>query len=173
MKNEDFATTIVVDATAQKVFDAVNNVRGWWSENIEGDTDRTNGEFEYHYEDVHRVKMQITEFVPNQRIVWHVLDNYFKFTKDKTEWIDTDVIFEIAPKGDETELKFTHKGLVPAYECYNVCHDAWTHYVQDSLKDLIIGGTGKATPAAQENESAEGPSSDKEDSPAITAAKSI
>lgn len=173
MKAQDFTTTLLMDASPRQVFDAISNVRGWWSENIEGDTDRQNGEFEYHYEDVHRAKMRITEFVRNQRIVWHVLDNYFKFTKDKTEWIDTDVIFEITPKGDKTELKFTHKGLVPAYECYNVCHDAWTHYVQDSLKDLILSGTGKATPGAKENTEPEGRSSDKGDSQANSTSKCI
>ena len=43
-------------------------------------------------------------------------------------------------------MKFTHQGLVPDYECFNVCHDAWTHYIQDSLKNLILTGKGEATP---------------------------
>src|SRR5690606_18703433 len=41
---------------------------------------------------------------------------------------------------------FTHRGLVPAYECYKICHDAWTHYIQGSLKELITTGKGKPTP---------------------------
>jgi len=146
MKNEDFTTTILVDATASDVFSAINNVRGWWSENIDGDTDKLNSEFLYHYQDVHRAKMRITELVPNKKVVWHVLDNYFKFTKDESEWKDTNVVFEIAEKDGKTQLKFTHQGLVPDYECFNVCHDAWTHYIQDSLKNLILTGKGDATP---------------------------
>jgi uncharacterized protein YndB with AHSA1/START domain len=146
MKNEDFTTTILVDATASDVFSAINNVRGWWSENIDGDTDKLNSEFLYHYQDVHRAKMRITELVPNKKVLWHVLDNYFKFTKDETEWKDTNVVFEISEKDGKTQLKFTHQGLVPDYECFNVCHDAWTHYIQDSLKNLILTGKGDATP---------------------------
>ncbi|WP_448634136.1 SRPBCC family protein [Pedobacter panaciterrae] len=146
MKNEDFTTTILVDATASDVFSAINNVRGWWSENIDGDTDKLNSEFLYHYQDVHRAKMRITELVPNKKVAWHVLDNYFKFTKDESEWKDTNVVFEISEKDGKTQLKFTHQGLVPDYECFNVCHDAWTHYIQDSLKDLILTGKGDATP---------------------------
>ena len=146
MKNEDFTTTILVDATASDVFSAINNVRGWWSENIDGDTDKHNSEFLYHYQDVHRAKMRITELVPNKKVVWHVLDNYFKFTKDESEWKDTNVVFEISEKDGKTQLKFTHQGLVPDYECFNVCHDAWTHYIQDSLKNLILTGKGDATP---------------------------
>ncbi|MFT3750224.1 MAG: SRPBCC domain-containing protein [Agriterribacter sp.] len=146
MKNQDFTTTVVAEATAQEVFNAVNNVRGWWSENIEGDTDKLNNEFSYHYQDVHICKIKITEMVPNKKVTWHVLDNYFKFTKDKSEWKDTDIIFEIAEKDGKTQLTFTHRGLVPAYECYKICHDAWTHYVQGSLKELITTGQGKPTP---------------------------
>lgn len=146
MKNEDFTTTILVDAAAPDVFSAINNVRGWWSENIDGDTDKLNSEFLYHYQDVHRAKMRITESVPDKKVVWHVLDNYFKFTKDETEWKDTNVVFEISEKDGKTQLKFTHRGLVPDYECFNVCHDAWTHYIQDSLKNLILTGKGEATP---------------------------
>lgn len=146
MKQQDFSTTLMVDATPEQVFQAVNNVRGWWSENIDGNTDKPGGEFFYHYQDVHLCKMKITELVPNEKTVWHVLDNHFKFTRDKSEWKDTQVVFEVAEKDSKTELKFTHLGLVPDYECFQVCHDAWTHYIQDSLKELITTGKGRPTP---------------------------
>lgn len=150
MKQEDFTTEITVDATPEQVFKAVNNVRGWWSENIEGSTGKLNDEFLYHYQDVHRCKIKITEIETNTRVTWHVLDNYFKFTTDKTEWKDTYITFELSKKGGKTVLKFTHKGLVPTYECYQVCHDAWTHYIQGSLKMLITTGAGKPTPKETE-----------------------
>jgi len=146
MQTKDFTTTLVTAATPQQVFDAVNNVRAWWSENIDGDTDKPNAVFNYHYQDVHTCKIQVTEFIPGKKITWHVLDNFFKFTKDKTEWKGTDIIFEISGKGNQAELKFTHLGLVPDYECYKICHDAWTHYIQGSLRDLIETGKGKPTP---------------------------
>lgn len=73
---------------------------------------------------------KLVEVVPNERVVWHVLDNYFNFTKDKAEWIDTKVHFEISPVGNKTELRFTHVGLVPDYECYDVCQDAWGAYIK-------------------------------------------
>jgi Uncharacterized conserved protein len=146
MEHQDFVTILEVDATPQQVFDAVNNVRGWWSENIEGETDKAGSEFSYHYQDVHRCDLRITEMNPGTKVAWHVLDNYFKFIADKSEWKDTDLIFEITEKGDKTQLKFTHRGLIPTYVCYQVCHDAWTHYIQESLKSLIVTGKGKATP---------------------------
>lgn len=146
MDNQDFKTTLITDASPSKVYDAVNNVRAWWSENIKGDTDKINSEFLYHYIDVHRARIKVIEMVPNKKVVWHVLDNYFKFTKDETEWKGTKIVFEITAKGDKTELLFTHQGLVPDYECYQICHDAWTHYIQQSLKGLIEKGKGSPTP---------------------------
>src|SRR3546814_16864209 len=84
MKNQDFTTSLEVAATPTETFSAINNVRGWWSENIDGPTDRFSAGFSYYYEDVHRTRFKITEFVPGQNVVWHVLDNYFKFiTEDR------------------------------------------------------------------------------------------
>jgi len=116
------------------------------SQAIEGDTDRLGAEFDYHYQDVHRTKLKITEFVPGQKVVWHVLDNYFNFIKDKSEWIGTDIVFEIARKGDKTEVRFTHVGLVPVYECFDVCSNAWGTYIGVSLRELITTGKGQPNP---------------------------
>lgn len=150
MTTTDFTTTFVTAHSPEQVFHAVNNVRGWWSENIEGHTDRAGAEFLYGYKDVHVCKMKITEFVPDEKVVWQVLNNHFSFTKDKTEWVGTRIIFSIAEKNGQTELRFTHEGLTPAYECYEVCHDAWTSYIQGSLKNLIETGEGK--PNTKEND---------------------
>jgi hypothetical protein len=143
MKTADFTTTILVDQTPKQAFDAINNVRGWWSEEIEGSTDKLNGEFTYHFEDIHHCQIKLTEFVPAKKVVWLVMDNYFKFTKDKTEWTGTKIIFEISSKDQKTEIRFTHQGLVPEYECYEICQNAWTQYIQQSLYNLITKGKGQ------------------------------
>jgi hypothetical protein len=40
MKDQDYTTTFSVDEAPKVVFDAVSNVRGWWSEEIDGTTDK-------------------------------------------------------------------------------------------------------------------------------------
>ena len=152
MDNRDFATSIQVDQTPGETFDAINNVRGWWSEEIKGDTDRLNAEFTYHYKDVHISKMKIIEFIPGERVVWLVLDNYFNFTKDKSEWKGNKIIFEIAEKDNKTQLQFTQEVLVPGYECYEVCHDAWSNYIKNSLRSLVTTGKGQPNPKAKDAE---------------------
>jgi len=141
--DQSFTTTFTVEQTPQEVFAAINDVRGWWSGTIEGNTDQLGEVFTYRYEDIHYSKQEITEFVPGERIVWHVLDSFLSFAADKTEWNDTDVTFEIAEKGDETEVRFTHVGLVPAIECYDNCSNAWGFYINGSLRTFITTGKGQ------------------------------
>ena len=146
MNNQDFITAISVDQTPEAVFNAINNVRGWWSEEIEGNTDKLGDEFTYHYKDVHRCKMKITELIPGKKVVWLVLDNYFNFTQDETEWKGTKIVFELLRKGDKTEIHFAHLGLVPEYECFKVCSKAWGSYINGSLRSLITTGKGNPNP---------------------------
>ena len=151
MATSDFTTTLVVDQSPKEVYDAINNVRGWWSENIEGGTDKLNDEYIYHYKDIHYCKIKLIEMIPGQKVIWLVLDNFFKFTEDKSEWKGTKIIFDISQKYDNTAIKFIHEGLVPQYECYEICREAWTNYVQESLRDLIT--TGKGQPSSKEDDS--------------------
>lgn len=148
MTQSDYTTSIIVSKSSKEVYHAINNVRGWWSEEIEGDTDKLNAEWNYHYQDVHRCKMKIIELVPGQRVVWQVLDNYFSFTKDKKEWTGNTIVFNITENDNATHLQVTQIGLVPEYECYDVCENAWNTYIQKSLYNLIT--TGKGQPNSSE-----------------------
>ena len=143
MTTTDFTTALLVDQDPHEVFTAINHVRGWWSEEIEGGTSKLDDEFNYHFEDVHRCKIRLTEVIPDKKVVWLVLDNYFNFIKDESEWKGTKIIFEITKQDNKTKLRFTHEGLVPSYECFDVCKNAWTQYIQESLFKLITTGKGK------------------------------
>jgi uncharacterized protein YndB with AHSA1/START domain len=138
-----FSTAFAVPQSPDEVFAAITNVRGWWSGEIEGSTDALGAEFTYRYQEVHRSKQRITEFVPGRRIVWHVVDGYLGFVADKEEWTGTDITFDISPSNDGTEVRFTHVGLVPEGECFESCSSAWGFYLNNSLRDLITTGKGE------------------------------
>ncbi len=146
MDKKDFTVSILVNQNQATAFNAIKNFRAWWSEEIEGNTDQLNEVFFYHYKDIHLCKIKLIEMVPDKKLVYQVLDNQFNFIEDKTEWVDTKLIFEITNEGDKTKVQFTHEGLVPDYECYNVCFDAWTGYIQKSLYKLITTGKGEPNP---------------------------
>jgi hypothetical protein len=138
-----FSTTFSVDQTPMQVFDAINNVRGWWSGDIAGKTAKLGDEFTYRYQDLHRSKQKLVEVVPGRKIVWLVLDAYLGFTADKTEWNGTRIVFDIAQNGKKTQVRFTHEGLLQKCECYGDCSDAWSYYINDSLRNLITTGKGQ------------------------------
>ncbi len=146
MTTSDFTTTLLVDQTPKEAFNAINNVRGWWSEEIEGSTDKLNDEFTYRYEDVHYCQMKLIEVIPNKKVVWLVKYNYFNFTKDKSEWTGTKISFEISEKDKKTQIRFAHLGLVREFECFELCSNAWSQYIQQSLLSLIATGKGQPNP---------------------------
>jgi uncharacterized protein YndB with AHSA1/START domain len=143
---DNFTATVLVDQSPQAVFSAIANVRGWWSENIEGPTDRPGEEFTYRHQNVHRCTILVTEMTSPTRVAWKVVDNFFDFTDDTKEWSGTEMRFDIVPRGSKTEIKFTHLGLVPAYECFDVCSNAWDFYLRTSLRGLIRSGRGLPNP---------------------------
>lgn len=147
MKDKNFTTSVVVSQSPEEVYNAINSVRGWWSEEIEGPTDELNKEWFYHYKDIHLCKMKVVELEPGKKVVWTVMENSFKFVKDKEEWVGNRLIFEIGKEGEKTRLTFTQEGLTEFYECYDVCQEAWTNYINNSLYKLITTGKGEPNPS--------------------------
>ena len=143
MNDQDFTTTILVEQTTNEVFNAINNVAGWWQGEIEGSTKELNDEFDYRMMEFHFSKQKVVEIIPNKKVIWLVTDSNLNSFKHKSEWTGTKIIFEISEINNKTQLRFTHIGLVPNNECYGDCSNAWEQLVQQSLFSLITTGKGK------------------------------
>lgn len=61
-------------------------------------------------------------------------------------WTGSEITFEVSRKGDQTEVRFAHLGLVPDFECYDACSNAWGFYINESLRRLITTGEGPTAP---------------------------
>ena len=142
MNTQDITTAFTIDATPEAVFAAINDVGGWWlaKPGIEGTTDQLGAEFTYRYEPYHWSIQRITELVPGRKVVWLVVDSELSFVKDKKEWTGTQMVFDIARKGGQTEVRFTHVGINPGVECYGACSNAWGSLINGDLKRLIQAG---------------------------------
>jgi Activator of Hsp90 ATPase homolog 1-like protein len=138
----DYTTMLVVDQSATEVFNAINNVRGWWQGQITGSTDKLNDEFIYEMSPHHLSTQKVVEMVPNKRIVWLVTESQINFVANKNEWLHTKIIFDITTSNNQTTLSFTHQGLIPANECYSNCSGAWEQLINKSLLSLITTGKG-------------------------------
>ena len=144
MNKRSFTTTISVDQTPHEAFASINNVRGWWSGEIEGDTDKPGVEFTYRYKDAHRSTQTVTELILGRKVAWHVSDSHLSFVGDKSEWTGTDIVFDISTAAGKTEIRFTHSGLESEMECYGSCSNAWGMLINGNLRRLIA--TGRTQP---------------------------
>ena len=142
MKEENYHTSIAVDATAHEAFKSINSVSKWWTENLEGSSEQLNDEFTVRFGDIHFSKQKLVEVIPDKKVVWLVTDSKLNFVEDKQEWTNTKILFEIAEQDGTTQINFTHIGLVPQVECYNSCSNAWGQYIKGSLFKLLTEGKG-------------------------------
>ena len=143
MNNQNFTTTLIVNKTANEVFNDINNVSKWWTENLEGSSQKLNDEFTVRFGDIHYSKQKLIEVIPDKKIVWLVIDSKLNWLADKHEWTNTKISFEISNNDNKTQLHFTHMGLVPDVECYDNCVKGWNQFVNESLFKLITEGQGQ------------------------------
>ena len=146
MRSQNFDSTFTVSQSPEEVFSAITNPGKWWTGDIDGTADHIADEFSYRYENIHYSKQKVTELVAGQKVVWQVVDSNLAGPEDPAEWTGTHITFEISRKEGQTELRFSHLGLVPEFECFDSCSNAWGFYINGSLQRLITTGEGPATP---------------------------
>jgi hypothetical protein len=146
MQSQNFTTCFTVEQSPAAVFDAINDVRGWWTGEIEGESKEVGDEFSYRYPGYHYSKQRIAVLVPDTKVVWHVIDSRLEGPKDPSEWTGTEITFEIGATEGGTEVRFSHLGLVPEVECFVSCSSGWSFFVHESLRRLITTGEGPTLP---------------------------
>ena len=137
----DYYASINVNTTARKAAEAISNVFAWWTENFEGSAKNVNDIFTVTFGETF-VSFKISEMIPEKRIVWQVMDCYLHWLKDKTEWNNTSILWEISGNNDSTQIEMTHLGLIPGTECFEACEKGWDQYIKDSLFSLLSKGKG-------------------------------
>ena len=142
MNNQDYTASIEVAASAKAAFDGINSVSKWWVTNTDGNSEKLGDVFSVRWNGPF-VTFKISESVPEKSVVWDVTDCDLPFLKDTKEWVGTKVVFDIAPKGNATDITLTHVGLAPELECYGGCVKGWDQYFKDSLFKLITDGKGQ------------------------------
>ena len=121
MTSQNFQSAFTVRQSPDVAFEAITNPQMWWTGDIEGSTQQVGDEFSYRYGDVHYSKQKITELVPGRKVVWQVVDSRLSGPEDPGEWTGTEITFEINEEDGQTEVRFSHLGLVPEFECFDVC----------------------------------------------------
>ena len=140
--NASFTAAFSVDQTPEEAFRAINNVRGWWSEDIEGATDRGGGEVHLPVQGRPSLPDQGHRAGHRRRAAWRVLDNYFGFTHDKSELKDARSTSR-SPRGTARPRSASPTSdWSPESECFDVCSNSWDFDLYTSLRALIRTGHG-------------------------------
>ena len=143
MHTSDYTITLLADPSPEAVFDAINDIRSWWSEDFEGDSTKLNDEFAVRFGAEHYSRQKLTALIHGKKIGWLVTESHLNFINKKNEWTGTEISFELSARGDKTQIRFTHHGLHPGIECFGDCSNGWNYYLQQSLLPRINTGSGK------------------------------
>jgi len=138
MANESYTAAIEVAKSPKEVFNRISEVSKWWSKDYEGSSKKLNDEFVIHHIGRHYSKQKLVEIIPDKKVVWLVTESKLNWLeKDKHEWTNTKMVFELTTKGNKTVLHFTHEGLVPGKECYARCEQGWNMIIRQWLFNFI------------------------------------
>ena len=149
MTKQDYRLSMSAPVSASDAYDKIARVSEWWVKDFQGSarnsgdtfTVRFGGPF-VDFKITEFVDFKITEAVPGSKVVWHVTNCFLPWLKDKTEWNDTDVVFEVSAGQSETTVTMTHEGLVPEVECFESCVQGWNQYFGQSFRQFLNDGCG-------------------------------
>lgn len=133
---EDFRRMKTFTGSPERVFAALGTtegVSGWWGPTLGSPAQGT--AFAVGFGGDRRIDLVATRVQPEQ-VVWTVEETPFT-----PEWAGTTIVFDIAPTEGGSELRFSHVGLTPQLECFDMCEEGWTHYLT-SLVSYVDTGAG-------------------------------
>lgn len=136
MKNENYHKTIMVNGSAKEAMKKIGMIDQWWRKDFKGTVEKLNDTFRVPFGEPSYVDFKVTEFTPSKKMVWNVTDCYLQWFQDKKEWNNTNLIFQLSEQNGKTKIDFTHEGLVPEIECYEICEKGWNGHI-DGLKNYI------------------------------------
>ena len=132
---------LTVSKAAPEVFERICRVHDWWTVDVQGDAAMTNGRFTTYFGDNY-VTMEVIERKPYSRMAWLVLGCHWSFLNDRTAWIGSVLVWNVAPRGDLTQLTMSHSGLLYGSEGYEIFCEGWGLYIGNSLLSYINRGAG-------------------------------
>lgn len=85
----------------------------------------------------------VEELIDRKKVVWRVVDALIDLPDlaNKTEWINTCMVWDISGSANDTVLELTHIGLHPDVECYNICMIGWQSFLH-SFEKFVTTGDG-------------------------------
>ncbi len=133
--NKDFKYTFECTKSPKEIFEFLLGINNWWNglfeETISGKSQALHDEFSFKAGGgMHYSKQKLIKLVPYENITWQVTESTLSFLNNTEEWVGTKIRFDLTKENNNTKIAFTHEGLVPQFECYDSCSNAWTNYME-------------------------------------------
>jgi uncharacterized protein YndB with AHSA1/START domain len=122
---------------AYEALTTLTGLAGWWTEDTTGDPG-AGGVVQFRFPPVGGFDMEVLEAVPDERVVWRVVDG-------PAEWVGTTIHWELSQDGDWTIVLFAHRGWAEPVDFMYHCSTKWGAFLL-SLKDLVESGKGAPAP---------------------------
>lgn len=143
--DNSYTKTLTVAATPDQVYAALTNpdqVTAWWSATSTTGSGQTDGELHITFgtEPQPTIMRVLAAHRPNL-VIWEVTTSPLV-----PDWQGTQPTFTMVGAGKGCRVNFTHYGLVPVLECFEMCNVDWgrfllrlgSHAEQHGEKNLIV-----------------------------------
>ena len=146
---KDFKRVLEFNAEQHKLYEAVatsEGIRHWWTREVEG-RDGVGEVLVMRFPSAgFFAKMKILALEPDRCVEWQCLDAEHPAKlgfRDLRDWRETFIRFDLSGLASgKSRLAFTHQGL-GELECYDVCSDNWSFYLNESLRGYLETGMGQ------------------------------
>ncbi|HWV17708.1 MAG TPA: SRPBCC domain-containing protein [Rhodocyclaceae bacterium] len=140
----NYNTELLVQAPPRRLYQALTTqagLQGWWTESCTIG-DGVGARSTFYFGETWKI-MRTASLKPDTEVRWTCTDSHIAAPglKRSDEWIGTDIVFRLVPRGEQTLLQFEHVGLTPQIECYALCTSGW-HQFLGSLKKYAETGKG-------------------------------
>lgn len=137
----DIMHRLGVQASPRAVYDSLadcQRLSTWWTSDTTGDAE-AGGVIHFRFGDRGGFKMKVLESTPEKRVVWEVIEG-------PEDWVGTKVIWDLAPEGKGTTIRFKHAGWREQVDFMGHCSMKWGTFLM-SLKQMHEQGKGAPFPS--------------------------
>src|SRR5271157_3803386 len=121
----DIIHRIGIKSPTANVYKALTSLEGlaqWWTEEVQGN-DQIGGKIEFRFRSKEgelkgKMVMEVKELNAQKSVRWHCIEG-------PTEWIGTDITFQLSQQDNQTIVLFGHRNWREAVEFTSHCSMKW------------------------------------------------
>ena len=121
----DILHRIGIKASTAQVYKSLTTIDGlanWWTEDTKGNL-QVGGKIEFTFQNptgevIGKMVMKVTDLNDQKEVRWNCVDG-------PSDWIGTDITFQLSQQGDQTIILFGHRNWKEAVEATYHCSMKW------------------------------------------------